>query len=128
MADELNSEALKAAENSSFFYVKQRRLDSIEGSMSWRTGLAEAIAAYLAALPKQELSGWRPIESAPRDGTPILIDFGRVGVHMVSWTKPANCNWEIWCVDDRKFGPYPLRGYIETDLKAWQPMPYHVQK
>lgn len=66
--------------------------------------------------------GWISMESAPRDGTMILVDFGRIGVHAVSWTE-AQHGAKGWCVDDLKFGPYALRRYIETDVKGWMPLP-----
>jgi hypothetical protein len=66
---------------------------------------------------------WQPMETAPRDGTPVLVDFGRAGVHRVLWGSGPNHDFEIWSVDDRKHGPYPLRGYIETDVKGWMPLP-----
>lgn len=67
---------------------------------------------------------WRTMESAPRDGTRILVDFGRVGVHAVAWEDPENREGVAgWCVDDLKFGPYALRRYIETDVMGWMPLP-----
>lgn len=66
--------------------------------------------------------GWVSVESVPRDGTMILVDFGRIGVHAVSWTE-AQHGAKGWCVDDLKFGPYALRSYIETDVKGWMPLP-----
>jgi hypothetical protein len=69
---------------------------------------------------------WQPIETAPRDGTRILVSFGDMGVWQVSWTEPAYDDWMIWCVDDNKHGPYALRGYAATGPRApthWQPLP-----
>lgn len=76
------------------------------------------------------MSEWQPIETAPKDGTLILISFGEKGVRAVSWDSP----WDdpvtfengIWCVDDDKHGPYPLRGYNEDGYNApthWMPLP-----
>lgn len=76
-------------------------------------------------------SEWRPIESAPRDGTDILVYFapitGRItGAWKVSWENlygertPEDGSW---CVDDNKHGPYPLRGYCAGDATHWQPLP-----
>jgi hypothetical protein len=62
---------------------------------------------------------WQPMETAPRDGIPILVNFGRCGVHLVSWEPSERTRYARWCVDDRKFGPYPLRGYLDTDVKGW---------
>jgi hypothetical protein len=70
------------------------------------------------------LTQWRPMETAPRDGTRILVDFGQVGVHAVTWEDPDNREGVPgWCVDDLKFGPYALRRYMETDVKGWMPLP-----
>jgi hypothetical protein len=69
---------------------------------------------------------WKPIESAPKDGTRILVFFGAMGVHAVAWTEPSYADWEIWCVDDNKHGPYALRGYNDTGPRApthWMPLP-----
>jgi len=66
---------------------------------------------------------WRPLETAPRDGTRILVYFKRHGWLTAAWTSPENSSFEIWCVDDFKFGPYAIRGYIETDVLGWMPLP-----
>lgn len=68
---------------------------------------------------------WQPIETAPRDGTEILIAFEGIGVRQVSWQDPYgdNNDYAIWCVSDNKNGPYPLRGYSEGDELGWMPLP-----
>lgn len=83
------------------------------------------VRAVRAALADPVLRGWRTIESAPRDGTEILVAFKSVGVRQVSWQDPYDDSNEyaIWCVDDNKHGPYPLRGYSEGDDTAWMPLP-----
>ena len=65
---------------------------------------------------------WRPIESAPRDGTDILAYFqpikGRLsGVFQVAWING------IWTTDDHKHGPYPMRRYCDGDDTHWAPLP-----
>lgn len=88
---------------------------------------------FAGRVPRQdrEGGGWRAIESAPRDGTPILIYFakrtGRLeGAYRVEWhnlhgeTTPEDGSW---CVDDEKFGPYALRGWCSGDEVGWQPLP-----
>lgn len=72
------------------------------------------------------MSDWRPIETAPRDGTRVLVSFGARGVHAVAWEEPAHSGFEIWCVDDGKHGPYALRGYLDAGPTApthWMPLP-----
>lgn len=73
---------------------------------------------------------WQPIETAPKDGTLILISFGEKGVRAVSWDSPwadpVTLENGIWCVDDDKHGPYPLRGYNDVGYNApthWMPLP-----
>ena len=71
------------------------------------------------------MSEWQPIESVPRDGTEVLIYFARdgVGVRQVAYTEAANNDYESWCVDDLKFGPYPLRRWCDGDATHWMPLP-----
>lgn len=79
----------------------------------------------LAALLR-EAGGWRPIESARKDGTRALVYFGTMGVREVAWCDPSRSGYEIWCVDDNKHGPYALRGYCDTGPTApthWRPLP-----
>lgn len=69
---------------------------------------------------------WQPIEIAPKDGTGILVSFGTMGIWLVSWEEPANCDWSIWCTDDNKHGPYALRGYSDEGPRSpthWMPLP-----
>lgn len=74
---------------------------------------------------------WRRLEdatdqtAAPWDGEPVLIvtnhSFGS-RVHRVKWTDEVHGNDIFgWAVEDRKFGPYPLRGY--TLVTHWMPLP-----
>jgi len=65
--------------------------------------------------------GWQPGDTAPRDGTRILGYFADIGVWQVAWEESGS-GLEIWCVDDRKHGPYPLRGN-QGDPTLWQPNP-----
>lgn len=75
------------------------------------------------------MSEWKPIESAPKDGTHILVFFNRphLGVKEVAWDNPHYSEVTpengIWCVDDNKHGPYPLRGYSKGDDTHWMPLP-----
>lgn len=58
---------------------------------------------------------WRPIETAPKDGTVILVSEGH-HVHCVEW----NDEFDWWSVDDNKLGPFRLRGAAPT---CWMPAP-----
>lgn len=65
-------------------------------------------AALQQAMADERAAKWQPIETAPRDGTPILIAFsdGRVQQHVL---KPAHVK-AVWFPD----GEGPTR---------WQPLP-----
>ena len=70
---------------------------------------------------------WLPIETAPRDGSEILVYFKKIGVRQVSWCD-RNGDTEgdcvLWRVDDNKYEPYPLlRGYSRGDDTHWMPLP-----
>lgn len=62
--------------------------------------------------------GWQPIETAPKDGTPVLCGFvgQRLNAKVIFWDDEA----EWWCVDDNKLGPHVLRGPAPTH---WMPIP-----
>lgn len=69
---------------------------------------------------------WQPIETAPRDGTKILVFFKYYGWLTVFWGVPENSSVSepyIWCLDDYKFGPYALRGYCDGEDTHWMPIP-----
>lgn len=132
----LNSAALKAAVDRLLELAEE-----IEGCAEGaHAGINSPIAAMrgiadrlrdLAALPKQEPSGWMPIDSAtdqddaPWDGKPVLIvTNNRHGgtVHRAIWTDCIHGHGIFgWAVEDCKFGPYALRGY--TIVSHWQPLP-----
>ncbi len=77
------------------------------------------------------MSEWQPIETAPKDGTDVLVYFGTMGVRQVSWCAPHwaehdEKDYWSWCVDDNKHSPYALRGYSDTGPRApthWMPLP-----
>lgn len=93
----------------------------------------EAVAVAQAALASAPSTAgtethapatWQDIASAPKDGTPVLVNFGDVGTHRVFWSESPFCaGIGAWCVTDGKFADRPLRGYVETDIHGWQPLP-----
>lgn len=121
-------------ENEEFaWWEKLERIGLIEatGSYKWRC-IVDHYGAfifdtekYIAELEAEVVRlkagrGWQPIETAPKDGTLILVSFGAKGVRAVSWED------DLWCVDDDKHGPYPLRGYSYSTFTApthWMPLP-----
>ena len=58
---------------------------------------------------------WQPIETAPKDGTAVLVSEGRF-CSCVEWNE----EFDWWAVDDNKLGPFRLRGAAPTH---WQPLP-----
>lgn len=70
--------------------------------------------------------GWQPIETAPKDGTTILVFFRQHGWMSVEWNDidhGPNSEFAHWHVTDHKFGPFPVRGYCDGDDLAWMPLP-----
>lgn len=82
-----------------------------------------ARAAVLADRERRE--GWQPIETAPRDGTTVVVYFKGHGPMTVAWEDPWGDGPEAatWCVTDHKHGPYPVRGYRTGDDTHWMPLP-----
>lgn len=79
--------------------------------------IARALAPSVPQVPQ-------PIESAPKDGTPILVRCPH-GWYAATWfwdyqpdCPDAGISW--WYVDDNKHGPFPLRGASPTH---WLPLP-----
>lgn len=80
-----------------------------------------------AALSAAEKRGeWRPIETAPKDGTDILLFGGRM-IAVGYWTEecemggvdsPREPGWQIYKVDE---DPYYSRDFNEAT--HWQPLP-----
>lgn len=65
----------------------------------------------------------RAISTVPKDGTRVLVYFRQHGWLVVAWTSSKSLSIPIWCVDDFKFGPYPLRGYCNEGVLGWMPLP-----
>ena len=64
------------------------------------------------------MSEWQPIETAPKDGTDILVMTGET-MHVVRWIN-IHGGFDYWAVDDNKHGPFTLRGKAPTH---WMPLP-----
>lgn len=75
----------------------------------------DALVIIRAALTAAKAGGWMPIETAPKDGTAVLVSEGRF-CSCVEWNE----EFDWWAVDDNKLGPFRLRGAAPTH---WQPLP-----
>lgn len=76
-------------------------------------GFARAIEALVRAECAPQ---WRDIETAPKDGTVVLLAGCRKPV-AAAWLEDE-IDW--WHVDDNKRGPFALRGPGPTH---WMPLP-----
>lgn len=60
------------------------------------------------------------IETAPKDGSEILVFFKTIGWKSVIWVGDEDGSW---CVNDGKHGPFPVRGYPPSGATHWIPLP-----
>lgn len=84
-------------------------------SCNWLPDGVYSVYATPPPAPVLLSDAWQPIETAPKDGTAILVSEGRF-IHCVEW----NDEYEWWAVDDNKLGPFRLRGTAPTH---WMPLP-----
>lgn len=79
----------------------------------------------LAAPKWQSLPDDGDTSRIPFDGEPVLIAINTTWgnrVHRAIWTDAIHGAGIFgWAVEDRKFGPHPLRGY--TTVAGWMPLP-----
>lgn len=74
----------------------------------------------------EELSRWRHMRTAPRDGNRILVTIrpseqGPGAVDLVYWSKGDQYGAESWRSSDS--APGRIIEYVESELKCWMPMP-----
>lgn len=78
--------------------------------------LAEMDAALTGSVAQR--SGWRPLDTAPKDGTRIILSWG--GKSVSGWyldnSKSAHLPWEGWRVASMEAWP-------KGQPDAWQPFP-----
>jgi len=69
---------------------------------------------------------WRPMSSAPKDGSRILVtvrpvEQGPAEVDVAYWARPDRLGSEGWRAFDSS--PGCVIGYAEPELKCWMPLP-----
>lgn len=69
----------------------------------------------------EEPSPWRDIETAPKDGTWIVLLFPDLGVWPAFWSTQVFSDG-FWSVSDNKGDDLPLRGWSKEPT-AWHPLP-----
>jgi len=75
-------------------------------------------------------STWQPIETAPKDGTDVVLWHVRFGIMMGHWDE-ATCDWWAIYAWPNSSLPYPceewfspfMDGNNETDPSHWMPLP-----
>lgn len=75
------------------------------------------------------MSEWQPIETAPRDGTPILLSNGRSCVHL-AWYRDSDEPYPWFLVDNFDFvtgedcvDRIELNSAMESWATHWMPIP-----
>lgn len=97
------------------------------------SSVLESAAALASRLKEQGSGEWRSMESAPRDGTEVLL---RTNIGVVSaWFQPSEKHetvngpeWDgaMWVCYDDAFQievEEPPSGYIDAGVLGWQPLP-----
>jgi hypothetical protein len=77
------------------------------------------------------LGEWRPIDTAPKDGTLVLVairesEQGPAQVDVARWTKPVRANEKCWVSADS--APDAAIIYAEGELAFWMPLPTSVPR
>jgi hypothetical protein len=77
-------------------------------------------------MDQTEAARWRPMASAPRDGTRILVavsasEQGPAEVDVVRWAKPDRNGEECWVATDSD-AESPV-AYAPAELSSWMPLP-----
>ncbi len=73
-----------------------------------------------------EPTGWRHMNSAPRDGSRILVtvrssEQGPAEVDVAYWARADQFGMEGWRAADSH--PGNVVGYADPELKCWMPLP-----
>jgi hypothetical protein len=74
---------------------------------------------------------WKPMASAPRDGTLVLVrirasEQGPDEHDMVRWARSARTGEDAWVATDSD--PFARVAYADNELAAWMPLPTQLPK
>ena len=96
-----------------------QRSDTFRQGVAWAIGEARRLNKENERLKADaDRIEWQPIETAPKDGTDILVMTGET-MHVVRWIN-IHGDFDYWAVDDNKHGPFTLRGKAPTH---WMSLP-----
>lgn len=96
-------------------------VERLEQLMEAETGLSYTVEEVYRAMDAHRSPAWRDdIESAPRDGTRVLLYIFGLGIFCAYWEDG------VWCADDNDHDYLPIRGYggaTGRDPTHWMPLP-----
>lgn len=90
---------------------------------AWRAWQAAKLDAKAALGEESGCEAGQPIDTAPKD-TEVLVYFGPLlGWKSAILIDRRDDGQYVWCVDDNKHGPFPVRGYQEPFPTHWMELP-----
>jgi len=84
--------------------------------------LLERVDQLMRAEPVAVPEGWRPIETAPKDGTRILVRNGDMNIKMF-YTEPGDIGVAEWVVDEGWISAFCCDSVTKFSPTEWMPMP-----
>ena len=80
-------------------------------------------------MAETDLGDWQPIESAPRDGSRILVvirpsEQGPGEVDVARWARPLRTTEKCWIAADSDVACQIV--YADSEVLFWMPMPSHA--
>jgi hypothetical protein len=82
-------------------------------------------------MPQPDPKDWQPMDTAPRDGTRILValrasEQGPAEVDVARWARPARSAEPCWIASDSNADSPVI--YADGDLAFWMPLPTPMPK